>query len=44
MQREGCFPRPWLWIRDGEVWFGTLGVFWSPGLRGIELPSGRWIG
>lgn len=33
--------RPWLWVRDGEVWIGRLGVFWSREIRGVELPNGR---
>lgn len=36
--------RPWFWIRPGEVWLGGFGLFWSRDLKGIELPSGRWIG
>jgi len=32
-------------FRRGEIWIGTLGLFWSRGLKGIELPSGRswWL-
>ena len=36
-------PRPWFFPRKGEWWFGKLGIFWHRDLRGIELPSGRWV-
>lgn len=32
-----------IWLRPGELWVGTLGIFWGR-ITGVELPSGRFIG
>jgi len=32
-----------IWIRRGEIWIGTLGLFWSRDIKGIELPNGKGI-
>jgi len=36
--------RPWFFPRKGEVWIGTVGVFYSRDIVGIEGRSGSFIG
>lgn len=33
-----------IWVRTGEAWIGSFGVFWGGPLWGVELPSGKFIG
>jgi len=36
--------RPFFFPRQGEWWIGPIGLFFSRDFKGIELPSGRFIG
>ena len=37
------YRRGKIWLRNGELWIGHLGIFWG-GIWGIELTNGEFYG